>query len=290
MHIAQMNYKPTTLADRAVMARLKVSEYDPYAFDPHQTRKVIEETGVERAGRFNKRLLLDCKPLADCKSAHNAVYTYHIKNTVPWLDEGARLLPSKMYFDYTERMRVLMANARASARALASQWDGLVAADVARLGPMGDYRDYPEDILTQFNLTLRFLPIPQVGDFRVEISDEDRATLNGALDEAEANVTRHLITEMLKPIKAAVEKLNVPIGEEGSIFRNSLITNMVEVVQRARNLNVADDPVISHLADEVDEAISAASRRPEMLREDAVARIETKMRLDDIMSKMSGMF
>ena len=283
-----MSLNLPSLSERAVIVRLQRSMYQPYAYDLGQTVKVEIDTGVRKAGRFNKRLFLDCYELRDCNSAFNDVYSYHMLHSVPWLDDGARMIPSAQYFDYTQAMRELIAKAEKAADTLAANWDRLVAADMQRLGPLANSNDYPANIRACYGVKLKFMPVPETSDFRVAISDEDKESLNSAIREAEAGVSKYLLTEMLEPVKRAIEKLAVPIGADGSIFRNSLISNMSEVAQRARKLNVNHDPAITALCDEITAAIGGYAANSDRLREDVDARAAAKAKLDAISAKMGA--
>lgn len=279
-----------SLAERAMLVRLKRSMFQPYAFDEGATAEIELKTGVRKAGRFNKRLLLDCYDLKDTNSAFNDVYDYVNHNTVPWLDDGVRMLPSHLYFDFTQGVRELIATAEGKARNLASKWDILVARDMLRLGPMANANDYPKDIAAAYAISLKFMPVPSTSDFRVQISDEDRNSLASAIQEAEANVSKYLISEMLEPVRKAVEKLSIPIGQEKSIFRDSLLNNIMDQVQRARKLNINGDPQVTAMIDEINAAISGYANAQDRLREDIGARADAQAKLSEIMSKMSGLF
>lgn len=283
--------KLSTLADRAILVRLTRSMYDPYAYDSQATQQIEVSSGVVGAGRYNKRLFRNCKPLEETTAAFGAAYRYFMANTVPWLDNGVRMLPSEMYFDFTAKMKELMDEARASARKLASQWGGLVAADVLRLGPLGNPSDYPRDIYGRFEIAMRFLPVPHVADFRVGMTEEDKATLHEAITEAEANVAKHLMGELLKPIQKAVEKLSVPIGAEGSIFRDTLMSNITEVATQAKRLNaITNDPTVAEIVRDIEARVSSYAANPDRLRESQDDRMAATAELDAIMSKMAGLF
>ena len=45
-------------------------------------------------------------------------------------------------------------------------------------------------------------------------------------------------------VAEAVKKLSIPIGKDGSVFRDSLIDNMVEVSTRMDRVCLSDDPLI----------------------------------------------
>lgn len=282
--------KLSSLAERALLVRLKRSMYQPYAYDSGATAMIEVNTGVSKAGRFNKRLLLDCYDLKDTNTAFNDVYDYVNRNTVPWLDDGVRMLPSHLYFDFTQGVRELIREAEGKARNLASKWDLHVSRDMQRLGALANASDYPTDIAAKYSISLKFMPVPTTDDFRVQISDEDRRSLNDAIMEAEAGISKHLITEMLAPVRRAVEKLAIPAGEKGGIFRDSLLGNIMEQVERAKKLNINGDPAVTAIVDEINAAISGYAQAQDRLREDVGARADAQAKLTDIMAKMSGLF
>jgi hypothetical protein len=282
--------KIPSLAERAILVRLKRSMFQPYAYDSVQTTKIEAESGVLKAGRFNKRLFLDCYEVKDTNAAFNDVYKYVQRSTTPWLDDGVRMLPSAMYFDFTAGVRELIAVAKRKVDNLAPKWDTLVAQDLARLKHLGDPKDYPTDIRARYDIGLKFLPVPTVNDFRVEISDDDRASLDSAIREAEEGITKYLVSELLQPIKKAAEKLAVPIGHDGSFFHDSLFNNITEMVERAKKLNIMDDPTVSALVTDIERNVGKYALAPDLVREDIGARNTAQSELEAIMSKMAGLF
>lgn len=278
------------LAGSTVLLRLKRSMFQPYAHDAAQTSKVEAETGVRKAGRFNKRLLLDCHELSEANSAYNDVYQYVTRNTVPWLDDGVRWMPAARYMEVSQGIGELVRAAKNKVETLASRWDLIVAKDMQRLGPLANPSDYPIDIRACYQIAVRWLPVPSSADFRVSISDEDKASLNDAIEDAKKQASKYLIAQMLEPIKKAVEKLSIPIGEEGSIFRDTLLTNITEVLDRAQSLNFLNDPTVNTMIADTRKAVGAYAVVPDMLREDTALRSDAQSKLDAIMAKMAGLY
>lgn len=276
----------TTLADRAVLVRFCRGTYQPYKFDKAATDLVENTNGVQHAGRFNKRLFAECEPLSQTNAAYNLVYTKHIEMTLPWLDDGMRMLPSWRYESYRDTLRPLIQQAELAADRLQRDWDQLVVADMTRLGPLANAKDYPINIRDRYYIQLKFLPVPSKGDFRVDIDPDDIASLDQAILEAEANANRYLLTELIKPLKHAVGKLRIPIGAEGSVFRDSLVENMIEMAERVEALNINNDHVIKSEVLVILANLRGVS--PDTLRESDEVRASTANRLDDVMSRLSA--
>lgn len=282
----------SNLADKAMLVKLKRGMFDPSVLDRKATELVDNANNVKKAGRYNKRLLHDSKAFKRVTEAWSAMYTYHNKHTLPWTDNGPRLLPSANYMKYTEAMRGLRDEADKALAALVQRWHHEIDEDRYRLGTMFNPGDYPADIATRFYHDLQFLPVPSAGDFRVEISDADRESLERAITEAQASVTKHLVDEMMKPLHKMVERLQVPIGAKGSTFRDTLIANVLETADRLRDLNINDDPNIEGMLLRVEGAVQNYHGSEDILRESQTTRQqvvdETKAAMTDIMAVFGG--
>lgn len=285
-----MNYpypQFTTLADKALLVKLTKSQYQPYAFDRQATALVAAATGVE-AGRYNKRLFVGSKLLEEVNSKFNAAYTEYLKSTVPWLDDGVRMAPNALYFELVERMRPLLADARAAAAELPKHWDAMVQADLQRLGPLGNPMDYPskEEIINKFSISMQFFPVPSTQDFRIDVSEEDKIEMERAMKNVEANISKHLLKEMLEPVSRYVSKLAVPIGEKGSIFRDTLVENVTELVDRLPRLNIARDPDVQRMLDDIKAVVTSYSMTE--LRESPITREAARAKMAQVQANLAA--
>lgn len=281
---------PSTLADKAMLVRLKRSQFHPYAADAKATTQVELANGVGAVGKFSKRLLKNSTRFNAVMQAFGAVYDYHIKHTLPWLDDGLRMLPSASYMEYTAEMRTLQSVAGRAVDELVQHWATEVTLDSLRLGPLFSADDYPGDVGSKFGINIQFLPVPSTGDFRVEIDPADAASLANAIKEAESGVARYIVDQLLEPLRAAAAKLSVPIGENGAIFRDSLIENLVEVTERLPRLNINNDPELARAIDEVRRTASQYRSNIDVLREAPVARETAANRVKELVDNLSGMF
>lgn len=285
-----MNTQITSLADKAVLAKLSMAKWTPYKYDENTTAQVEAANGVKRVGRFNKHLMKECGALADVNAHYNAVYLYHTQNTLPWADDGVRMLPNELYIEYTQQMRQLIGEADRAADGLAAEWDALVQRDMARLGPLANISDYPPAyaIRAEFGADIKFRPIPQQGDFRIDILPEDLAGLEQEINEVENSVTSYILSELAEPLRKLGEKCQEYTGEKGQRWHHSLVLNVEEVVHRMARLNVNNDPKITKLADDIVQSIRPYTFSPDTLKENAVAREEARLKIDNIMGKMGA--
>jgi len=278
----------TTLADKALLVKLSQSRYQPYAHDAAATSIIEQTTGVVGAGRYNKRLFAGNKQLTDVNTKFNVLYSEYLKRTVPWLDDGVRMTPNELYFEFAQDMREYIRDALQAADQLVNNWDNMVAVDIARLGSLGNPDDYPtkEDIRAKFDARIQFFPVPTANDFRISVSDEDKMEMEDAIKQVEANISKHLLKEMLDPISSYVSKLSIPIGEKGAVFRDSLVENVNELVNRLPKLNINNDPEITRIINDVKAVVETYSMTG--LRESPIMRENAREKMARIQKDLSA--
>src|SRR5258708_38060175 len=89
-----------------MLAAVHISTWTATKHARKVSRDVANQHGAqERAGRYNKQLLMGAARLEDLRTLAGQIRQHFYKVTLPWSDEGLRLLPSHFLFDLTARMR-----------------------------------------------------------------------------------------------------------------------------------------------------------------------------------------
>ena len=292
--VAKLNnpIKVKGLDEKAVLISVKRNMYSPYKLDKEESR----EYG---AGNVNKHLFEGRdNRVKETISKFTEVYTYVKDNTVPWTT-GVDMLNIEHYMDFTGGLRPLVDEAYKSIDDLCEHWDYEVMADLERLDKIAQAKgkpnlanaeDYPDvdELRSRFGIQIRYMPVPTTGDFRVGISDEDKASLQQQIDDAEVNATNHVIKSMVKPLENAMMKLSVPIGADGSVFRDTLIDNLVEVAERMNKINISDDADIQQKIDDLRDLASAYSNpaSKDILRSSQAVRDKAVVRIGDALGQL----
>ena len=261
-----------TLREKAITVRVRRSMYTPAKYD--------------RA----KKLLRACKELRDCQHAFQDVYNYAVQNTLPWMDEGVRVLPNDNYIEFAAEIGRLRSIAMQRVKDLAMVWDTAVMADKALLGGMWDPMDYPTkgEMMNKWDIRVMFAPVATSEDFRIDMDEADKAALDQAINDVENQATDYLLKQILEPVAAMSAKLAVPIGEEGAVFRDTLVGNLRDVCKRAKKLNINNDERVDEVVDEIEHAL--VSITPQTLRESDYVRATTAKRMDEISKKLNQWF
>src|SRR5215472_4610962 len=94
------------LEERTMLACLHIGTWSGMIRDKEVSDEVAESHHAELdAGLYSKRLVT-AKHLHVVRSKYSALGTVHRAMTLPWEDGGVRILATKSFFTYTERMRL----------------------------------------------------------------------------------------------------------------------------------------------------------------------------------------
>ena len=94
------------ITEKAMLAAVHISIWTAVKHDRKVSRDVADQHGAHQgAGRYNKQLLRGADKLDELRMLSGQIRQYFYKITLPWSDEGFRLLPANFYFDLMARMR-----------------------------------------------------------------------------------------------------------------------------------------------------------------------------------------
>ena len=205
LEVPMPSKEETSLSSKAMLCTVSISAWSGYKYDREASEQIAEIHNAEKdSGRFNKRLV-PRKELEEITKIIGSARRDHEFVTLPWSDNGYRVLPAAAYMDHTNTMRAHATEFQAGVSRLASRFEELVT-NQRRLGTLFKVEDYPgmrdeagrlrfvapEELRARFSFETKVLPLPDADDFRVSIGDQDRerwesGEKRGANDVAETD-------------------------------------------------------------------------------------------------------
>lgn len=279
---------------RAMLVRLSVSVWTARKYD----RKVTDEVNKQHAagkdaGRFNKHLFGgkdSSKSHAAVVAAASAARTAHYANTLPWADEGWRLLPTANYFEYTETIRKTKAAFETAVAEFMAEYPDLRENARRLLNGMYKEEDYPtaSKLASAFACSTEFAPVPAAGDFRLDLPADKLGEIEESTTARVQRATADAMRDAWGRLASVVEKLGERLSEPDAIFRDSLIGNVSEMTSILTRLNITDDPALEGMRARVEERL--ANLNPDSLRTNKKLRAAVAKEADDILKSMSGLY
>jgi hypothetical protein len=274
-----------TLASSSMLGELNISNWVGRKLDKRASQDVVTQNHAEAGvANVNKKLLADSDNLRAIQQHVNATRGIHAAMTMPWSNSGLRLLPTKIYFKYNQTMTQMQNEFyRLVEDFLASYNDEVIDVQM-KLGNLFSRDDYPtiETLRRKFSFTINYMPLPDAGDFRVDIGNEALNEVQQKYQEFYATQYERAMNDVWTRLHDALtrmsERLDYSSKEDKKVFRDTLVTNVTEMIELLRVFNVTNSTQMAAMADRLDEAMSGVT--PDALREDDYFRAETKAAVD----------
>ena len=251
------------ITERAMLAAVHISIWTAVKHDRKVSRDVAHQHGArEGAGRYNKQLLRGAEKLEALRTLAGQIRQHFYKITLPWSDEGYRLLPAHFYFELTTQMREFERAFSQSVEEFLEVYPSYIEQVRPELSGLFREEDYPsaEKLRAKFGVKLEVLPIPSGDDFRVTLSEEEQARVAREIDESVRQSlnrgTRDLWARLTDVVAHMVDKLNDP----ESRFHASLLTNVFDLVDLLPRLNVNQDEELNRFAAEIKDRFAQRAR------------------------------
>ena len=286
------------LSTDAMLVSLRISAWSGRLHDRRASNHVAAHHEASAgAGRYNKRLLPKSAFAALTATAGKA-RTTHYGQTLPWDDQGFRLLPVANYDDYTTRMdRLRERMVRERARFMAD-YDEQIEQARLELGRLFRAEEYPdrESLRDRFAIAYRITPVSGPEHFMAKLASDDTDRVRRDIEKRIADRLNHAVGDLYRRFGEAIERVSDRLRDDGEgkplVFRNSMIGNLRDLVDLAPKLNIFGDDNLARLCGDVKEKI--ASVEPDTLRLsrqfDPVARARVKREADELLERFSGYF
>lgn len=277
-----------SLHQSSVLVKLTIQQWDSFKKDKRVSQRVDEEFNTAGgAGNYNKRLL-DKSVLKPTQKIANKIRQEHARLTMPWCYDGVSLLPSKLYFEYTELMRNLTDLFYANRDNLVQQYPIHKANQAKLLGALFNPGDYPDrdELANSFSVSYKFFPVPQSDHFIVDLEAAEANKIKTALQQELVDTQAAALKSLYERVQTLVEHVHDRLSDPQNIFRDSLIKNVDQLVNVLPGLNMFNDPVLNRVCHELKNRVLIADA--EDLRTDAATRKAVADSAYDIVALLKG--
>lgn len=241
--------KLKSLHERAMLVRHTIKRKQFRKLDREATHKIAADNGadLDEAGRFNK-ILIAREALADINQIASSAYQHHLSNTLPWDDQGSRLLPSDNYFDYTNKQRAYRERFDKAVGEFVKQYPAYIDEAKKRLNGMFHLSDYPDPstIAEGFGMSVKIRPLPNVDDIRAGLPKAETDRIKKELKADLHAVIHAATTDLWKRLYDSVETMRDRLKEysedDNKRFFKSWTNNVREIAELVAKLNFDNDP------------------------------------------------
>lgn len=289
------------IASRAMLVSFSVSQWTAHKRDKQTSAEIAESKGAKRdSGNYNK-VLIGRENLAKVAQIVQAARQDHVFMSLPWMNDGTRILPVQAFAKYAETMRKHREAFDSAVREFIAEYPAYIEEARQNLGSLFNPDDYPmrQEIGAKFKWAIATLPMPDAADFRVDLDQatvlQMQAEMQDQIGQALKTATNDAFSRLHDVVQNMAEKLaayDPAKGKQGNPFRDSLVQNMRDLLEIMPGLNLTGDARLSDAIAKASERL--ATHEAQDLRENADLRNETAKEAaklaDEISEAMGGFF
>lgn len=275
-----------SISSSAMLVDLSISAWTARKLDKNVTNEVnTSKKASQQASRVNKNLLPGVEQLDEITKLAAAVRNYMAARTLPWSDYGPRLITTDKFFDFKQEMDKYEQMYNDKVQDFLAVYPTLISMQAFKLGDMFNRDEYPDvdEVADKFRFRVAYLPIPETGDFRVDIGHEALEEVRAQYEREYAQRLENAMNEVRDRILGALRHLSERFtdNEDGTRkkFRNNVLDSFAETIASVRALNLTKDQAIEAMANEAEKAIRGVDvdslKESKDVRDDVRARVES---------------
>jgi hypothetical protein len=277
-----------SISSSSVLVELNISVWTANKLDRDATNKLTADSGAAvDAAQVRKNLMAGTtlrKDIADfaagCRLWHNA-------RTLPWSDRGPRLLPTSLFLPYKQEANQRRDTFMRMTDKFRKEYPKLLETRAMAMGDLHNAADYPhvDEVMDKFGFRLVFSPVPESGDFRLDIPTQD-------LEEIRQEYDTNFVTRIEEAMRTPWEKLHEMLAgmsakltesddDTKKRWHDTFVTNAQDMCGMLTHLNITGDPKLEAARRQLEQAIINIDI--DDIKEEVGVRVDLKQKVDDIL-------
>lgn len=286
------------LKDAAMLVKLTRRKPNANCQDRKQSTDLQERLSVKMKNGVRVMKSLFSKEFSNpYTKIQNEAAKYYYKVTLPWYDDGFRLLPSAMFDEFSEKFRKFNTKLDWAVRTACEKYEDEINRAEIELGDAFNRKDYlsVEEFKGKFVLKLDYGVVTDGDDFRTDLSAHQKQAVVDQMNNEHERRVRESNEFMFHRLYDVIADLAETMADPNQVYRDTKVSNVIELCEMLPLMNVHEDANLEKLANGILEKVSAID--PDTCRKDLqerakaanVARKATK-EVKDVMDSMDGYF
>lgn len=293
MNATDTNTNDITISSSAVLVDLHIRTWTGRKMDKKVSAEIDADKHTQvRAGNYNKALLAGSIELDSIIKYSASVRTWLTQQTLPWNDAGTRLIPTARLFDFQAELGLREQEFNRLVNEFLDKYNTLVQAAQFRLGALFDADEYPdvETVAARFSMYYVFSPVPEVGDFRVDIGNEGLAELKKQYEASRNKYVQDAMNELWQRVRDVTERFSNQLridkntGEKGRLYQATL-DGALELCEMLKTMNLTGDAELERVRKDLFMTLNGVDLKE--LKRDDIVRADVKTELDALISKLT---
>lgn len=223
------------ISSKGILVKLNISQWTANRKDNDVTTATNANFGASKDAGHYQKFLVSKSSLRDVNRAASKARKFHYERTLPWGDDGERILAADMVMDYTRGMRDCRHEFDFAVREFVNKYPGLIIDSQQSLGKMFNSAEYPttSEVLNRFKLDTHMRPVPISDDFRIKITEAEASRIKAKLDAENQTLIKDAMQDVWDRLYNSVKMMADRLGEKDKSFKRSTVENVATQIGRA---------------------------------------------------------
>jgi hypothetical protein len=294
-----MTHLTQTKDVKAVLARLRITEFTNKKNDPSLNRRVANLVNADSDALETRKTLLVCPAITELSKLKGDARNNMFNPLTIAYEVGERILPANL-IDKVEHDYAIRKQAHADAKtALRGQIDAAKERAKRKLGEAFDERDYPtaDEIVGKFTMSLTYRHIPESkGLYILGLSDERNKEVRTDMDqqitdrlEDAVETIRERVVDVVGHLAEVASKYHY--DKDGKVqgrFKDTTVTKVTDLGKILDDLNITDCPRIAKASAELKAKLSTIT--PDGIKNSAGERQRVAAEAKSIVNNLEGLY
>lgn len=277
-----------SLAARCLLVSVSIAAWSGRKYDRVASVLLESEHNAEAGRARVNKLLIRAEALQPVTRAANAIRMMVYDNTLPWADNGERIIAASHYLGLANKLRPLIEDFNAQADALAAEYAAERERARFELNKLFRASDYPAEIRSRYHVRVSVMPIADSSDMRLEIPESVQEAVRLSVEETLQTRQREAMETLWGTLGTSLVAIRDRLAEKDARFKTALIENFHGLIDRLGALNIVGDPQVDALQMRVRDSLGTFDIGE--LRSDPAQREAFVEKADEIIDTFQAMW
>ena len=273
-----------SISSSAMIVDFNASVYTARKKDHKASEEVNYANSADKGiANVSKNLLGNCAELQAIQKFVGNLRNLHYSMTLPWSDNGSRLITTAAFFKYNDDMTRLIDEGWDLVRAFGDVYEWKIMDAQATNGSLWNRDEYltKDAVMQKFSFRLNYTPLPEAGDFRIDIGNE-------AMTQIKSKYTAHYTTQIEGAMNDLWHRLHdnlttlarqLDVNDEGKGNRlyDSVFEQALNLTEMLGTCNVTQDTQMEAMRRRLEDVLHGTNL--EQIKNSPTFREETRTKL-----------
>ena len=248
VNVEKINDKPIT--ETCILSKLRIGKWGGKIHDSEASREVEKANEAEENTVRVIKILMDFPEYKDFKTIGSKARSFHRDHTMPWLWGGTGILPMDLYDEYKNYMDDIILEAEEATKVISARYPERIKLNEKKLAKLFKGTEYPpvKVITGKFIIDYTFYPVGQ-SDFRsVEgLTDAQKVEFQARAEQQIKDDLEDSTKILFQRFHKYVHRMYERLENEDKTFRESLISNIEDVIEILPKINITNNAELNNL-------------------------------------------